>query len=468
MRPRMRSLVSAVAAALVLAAALPAASVSASGPGSGSGSAFTSDPTTPPPDPAAPTSSSPAAAGGQGGAGTNTPRPGFASVGIQMVTADGKPAVQTRYTYEGTPGARFPNDAFAVVNYGNQPLAVHVYANDAMNTASGGFDLKTAGTAPTDIGGWLHLDLKTPYVTVPPAGAAGAPGRVLVAFHLQVPAQATPGDHVGGIVAGVVSPSTDKNGNRINVEQRVGLRVYLRVPGTLRAQMAVTKVSAVYHGTWNPFGTGSATVTYTVKNTGNVRLDAAQVLRVTSLFGSAQWKSTPPAQGVLGTDISELLPGQTVTLTQALSGIVPSFSSTARVSVDPRAMSGDLDPQAVGDASAASMATVPWPWVVIVLLILLVVAWRLGLRSRWLWRRGGGAGTGFGFGFGFGVSRGRKPMTYPSAPAAERDADEAEEDAESESVSAEPPEAAAAPTADEPPTGQPGRVPAEASLEAAP
>ena len=462
MRPRMRSLVSAVAAALVLAVAPSAAS------------AFATDATAPPPNPATPTSpTSPASVGGQAGAGTNTPRPGFASVGIQMVTADGKPAVQTRYTYEGTPGARFPNDAFAVLNYGNQPLSVHVYANDAIDTASGGFDLKTAGTAPTDIGGWLHLDLKTPYVTVPPAGADGTPGRVVVTFHLAVPALATPGDHVGGVVAGVVSPSTDKNGNRINVEQRVGLRVYLRVPGALRAQMSVTNVSAVYHGTWNPFGTGSATVTYSVKNTGNVRLDAAQVLRVTSLFGSAEWKSTPPAQGVVGTDISELLPGQAVTLTQTLTGIFPSFSSSARVSIDPRAMSGDLDPQVVGDAAAASIATVPWPWVVIVLLILLFAGWRLWLRPRWLRRRGGS-------GIGIGAVRGRKPLVYPSAPAAKT---EDEPDADQTSQEVEPGEAdlQKATAATEAPAELPAEiaadevvakasveVPAGASVEAAP
>ena len=52
--------------------------------------------------------------------------------------------------------------------------------------------------------------------------------------------------------------------------------IELRVTGPLRAGLQVESISTGFNDPLNPFGTGSATVSYTVHNTGNVRLTAAR------------------------------------------------------------------------------------------------------------------------------------------------------------------------------------------------
>ena len=111
---------------------------------------------------------------------------------------------------------------------------------------------------PTDVGTWVKFDKTAPFITIPAKTAVDLP------FTLSVPANASPGDHPGGIVAALTTPSLDSHGNRINIEQRVGTRIYLRVSGVLKPQLTVRSSTAVYHANWNPFGDGSATVTYQV------------------------------------------------------------------------------------------------------------------------------------------------------------------------------------------------------------
>ena len=96
-------------------------------------------------------------------------------------------------------------------------------------------------------------------------------------FTLTVPANAQPGDHIGGVIAALTQRA---NGGRVAQENRVGDAVYLRVSGPLQPVLSVESLSVGgYHGTVNPFGGGSTSVSYTVHNTGNVSCRARRRCR---------------------------------------------------------------------------------------------------------------------------------------------------------------------------------------------
>ncbi|GAA1949241.1 WxL protein peptidoglycan domain-containing protein [Catenulispora subtropica] len=290
---------------------------------------------------------------------------GTATFGIQPKPNPGERAA---FSYNANAGASV-RDTVVVSNFGDQPLTLHVYANDAINTSDGGFDLRPGAEGPKDAGGWVKFDDTKAFQVVPPKSKLELP------FTLSVPANATPGDHAAGIVASLTMPSTDAKGQRVTVEQRVGSRIYLRVAGDLKAQLSVTHPVATYHGTWNPIGSGSADITYLITNTGNVRLGAAQSVHVTTPFGG-----TVRATGLK--DFEQLLPGNSVRVTTKVSGVFPAFSATAHIDVDPKALPGDLDPKAIGTSGTAGMTPIPWSQLGLLLMVAGLVALRFRSRRR--------------------------------------------------------------------------------------
>ncbi|WP_405890043.1 DUF916 domain-containing protein [Streptomyces sp. NBC_00133] len=303
---------------------------------------------------------------GDGGQGRTT-------FGVQPSAAK-KPDARPHFSYGATPGAAV-KDHIAVFNYGKEPLTLRVYAGDAFTTADGGFDLFAAHHRSTDVGSWVKLG----------KNLLSVPGRshVVVPFTLTVPRNATPGDHTGGIVASLSAVRSDKKGSKVAVDQRVGARIYLRVAGELRPRLTVEGLHTSYHGTANPFGTGSATVTYTVRNTGNVRLAAHQAVRMRDLFGG---KAT-----VFGAhDIAELLPGDAVKVTASATGVLPAVRDTTVVTVDPRPVRGDIKHRVLPRVTRVEDF---WavPWALLALLLVAAGALTLLLVRR---RRRRGAGPG--------------------------------------------------------------------------
>jgi hypothetical protein len=292
---------------------------------------------------------------------------GTVTFGIQP-TPTSNSDQRAAFSFNATPGASV-QDSVQVSNFSNQPLMLHMYASDAINTPEGGYDLLPSDQAPRDVGTWVKFQDPKPFQTIPPKS------HVIFKFNLVVPATATPGDHAGGIVAAYTTASTDSHGNRVNVEQRVGSRIYLRVQGLLRASLAINKAAVTYHGTWNPFGSGSATVTYLVTNTGNVRLIGKQSVHLTDMFGGS-------VNADALADLQQLLPGNTLRVTTTAHGVTPGFNIDARISVDPAAMPGDLDPKVDPVTGSASTTAIPWVDILGVLLI-------AGLGFLFLWRRRG-------------------------------------------------------------------------------
>lgn len=324
--------------------------------------------------PALPAAPLPQAAPGLAGQAPHDAGPaGRSTFGVQPSTAK-KPDTRPNFSYGVTPGAAV-SDHLAVWNYSARPLTLRVYAADAINTTEGGFDLLAAGRTSTDAGAWVRLG--THQVTVP--GRA----RVIVPFTLTVPTNASAGDHTGGIVASLSGVRTDAKGDKVKVDQRVGARVYLRVAGRLAPRLAVEDLHTSAHGTANPFGSASATVTYTLHNTGNVRLSAHQTVKIRDLFGGSAKVAQPR-------DIPELLPGTKLVITAAATGVRPTVRDTTTVTADPGTVRGDVK-QTVLPRATASAGFWAVPWTLLAALLVLLVAAVL-LLVRFLRRRRGGAG----------------------------------------------------------------------------
>ena len=284
-----------------------------------------------------------------------------ATFGVRPATAQA-PDTRSAFTYSATPGA-VVRDHVAVSNVADDPVTLRVYASDAFNTPDGGFDLLAAGREPVDVGKWSVLDRGE--VLVAPRST------VIVPFTLSVPANATPGDHTGGIVASLTTEAAGADGQRVAVEQRVGARVYLRVSGDLRPALSIEDLTASYDGSF--FGRGDTEVTYVVRNTGNVRLGGKQEVTV-----ETPWGSGVDAPGL--TDLPELLPGNTHRVTTTVAGVLPAGWLDALVRVEPVAPRGTEAPAAV--QASVTTAAVPWLLVIVLLLVLAYVVFRRVRRGR--------------------------------------------------------------------------------------
>lgn len=276
-------------------------------------------------------------------------------------------AARPNFVLEAEPGATV-TDELVVTNDGRVNLVLGVYVSDAFNTADGETDLLAGEERPTDIGAWTTTEATS--VTVPAGGTATVP------FTIAVPDDATAGDHVGGIVTSLTVTEEGTDGNRVRVERRLGTRIYLRVDGELRPELTFTDLTAEYHANLNPFAPGSMELTYTVENTGNVRLRATRTARVATSLGFA-------ARVDEAADMDELLPENSYTLTQRVEGVWPGFSTTSSIELDPYDASGEpLRPAAAPAIARTSTSLVPWSAIVLLLVALVVAAVLVVLRRR--------------------------------------------------------------------------------------
>jgi hypothetical protein len=299
-------------------------------------------------------------------AGYGVPRDNTArSWAVRPAGADGKPDTRTHFTYTLADGQRQVSDKAVVANLGKAPLTLTVYGADAFTNSTGAFDLRASAGPRNDVGAWLKPD--NPTLTIPPASTAVVP------FTLTIPASATPGDHAGGLVVSLTTPGTS-GGQQVNIETRVAVRVYVRVPGDLQPQLAVGSVAASYRGVNSPFGKGTVTATYTVTNPGNVRLQAHPTVTVTDAFGDVLGSAKPA-------DLPEVLPGQTATFTTTLARVFPAGPLTVKVSLTPFA---DAQ-QPVKSVPVVSGNGYLWaiPWSLLAVLVVVVVL----LVALWLFRR---------------------------------------------------------------------------------
>jgi len=269
-----------------------------------------------------------------------------------------QPGARPTFSYTLAPGAT-QADCLTVWNYGNTQLTFHVYAADALNNATGAFDLVDEGAKSKDAGSWVKVGQD--YVTLPASSSIRLPVTITV------PANATPGDHTAGLVASSQTPARDQKGGQVLLNRRVGSRVYLRVTGATNPALTTENLSTDYSSSLNPLD-GSLDVTYTIRNNGNIRLGAKQKVTVHDVFGDVA-ERTPKA-------IPELLPGNSVTITQHFTGVAATVRVGADVALEPF-VPGASGKAAKSDAqvttASASTWAIPWSLLLVLLAILVIV-----------------------------------------------------------------------------------------------
>jgi hypothetical protein len=306
-------------------------------------------------------------------AGTVTPAPKTATPevtwGIGPTAAVG--ANQRPYFSFGvTPGAQ-ATDHVTVVNYSTTPLTLNIYAVLADNNAdTGAVGFENSNATPVDAASWLTVGSSRPDVVTVPGRPNGSspPGQVTLPVKLMVPLNAQPGDHVAGIAAALTVASNNSKGEHVNLEQRVVTRVYVRVSGPLNPKLEIANLHTSYHEAGFTLGAGSVLVTYTVRNTGNVRVGAAQSVHVSGLLGSS--RKVAPA------NIVQLLPGGQEKVSVVVHGVLPTVLVRPHVTVTPSAFPGDADPPLKKLSASTWTWAVPWGLLVAVVLVLTAIWWR--------------------------------------------------------------------------------------------
>lgn len=274
-------------------------------------------------------------------------------------------ADRTSYGYTVDPGSTV-EDGLVIANHGDGPLDLSVYTADGYTTDSGQFDLLVAGAKSLGVGAWVTTPDGT--VTIP------AGKTVTVPFTVSVPDNATPGDYAGGIVTSL-GAQDDTAG--ISVDRRLGIRIALRVGGAITPGLVIEDQHIEWGGGFSPLGSGDATLTYTLHNTGNAILSAQQSATASGPFGwFAVHAADVPAP-------PQLLPGESWTVSVPVRDVPAVFWLMGTASVVPLVTdaSGSTTPLDAVTVTAVG-AAVPWLLVIVVLVVAALVVGALWLRRR--------------------------------------------------------------------------------------
>lgn len=288
---------------------------------------------------------------------------GRSTWGIGPASADG-PDGRASIQLVTEPGQTY-RDHVAVRNLSDDELALALYAADAVNTTDGGFDVQTDDEENTLAGAWITL--ADHGVTLGPRETAVVP------LEVAVPENAEPGDHAAGVVT-VLTRTTEEG---VSTQNRVGTRVHVRVAGAALPAVDVAVDAAEFDSSWIPFSPGGVEVTYTITNSGNVRLGGMPRITVSGPFGLTSRQLDDEG-------FADLLPGNTLERTVRIEGVLPLLRASARVDVV-EATSGDQplhDALAVRDEERGLWTVSPSSLAVLLALMAAVVALSLRRRRR--------------------------------------------------------------------------------------
>ena len=298
---------------------------------------------------------------------TSSPLPrAFFGLGPASKTKiDGRPF----FSWSANKGSHL-TDHVAIVNFGATPVTLRVFVSNAVTTSNGATGFLPPGKSIGGPAGWVTIQFPHNSSVVHLAPRT----KVILKITVNIPKNASPGDHVGAVIAALTSVIRSKNHARVHLVQQVADRIITRISGKLVPGLSVTGLHVAYSDPVNPFTTAPAHVTFMVKNTGNALLGGKATISVQGVLGS-----TATAKHVVIVPI--LLPGGSDHFSATVDGVYPEFWMTAKVTIEPLVVSGQADTGLTNYTGQAGFLAVPWiPFGIVILLV-------AGVIARWLRRR---------------------------------------------------------------------------------
>ncbi len=256
------------------------------------------------------------------------------------------------FQYAVRPGAAV-NDSVDVVNLTDEAHTYHVYGADLIQGADGSLAPNFPADRQGDAGAWIHLS--TGSVSLGPKGIQK------VAFTVNVPEDASPGDHLGAVVASFMPPAKP---GVIVVESRVALMVRVRIPGVARLDGVVGRLRVGR-------GRGARRFSVEVRNTGNLLLTTLGKIEVKHGHDTVAVVPVKPTQ-------IYIIPGGKARFTARWTG-TPWFGRRKSTAVFTLSAFREHDIERRSNTLTLSF----FSWLVIILLLLLI----LGTVAYIYWRR---------------------------------------------------------------------------------
>lgn len=273
------------------------------------------------------------------------------------------------FTYELQPGHQIL-DQFVIKNPSKATESFLVYGEDATNLPkTGGYGFQQRSLMHNmAVGLWLTVGT-TPF-TVPP-------GKELVAtFRLSIPANASPGDHVGGLVVEQVkAPTAPTNPVGVNVVLRRVIPMFVHVVGASFPELTVENLTVFHQSPAFPYLDGTkVAVHFELVNTGNEIIDPQSVtVSITGRLSGTIHRYIVRQKGAEQSRANplplQMLPGARLSLTEEWSGIPP---------FDP--LSGHVSATAIDPGTTQNIVTTAstpfwyFPWIMVLLVLALVAA----------------------------------------------------------------------------------------------
>lgn len=182
-----------------------------------------------------------------------------------------------RFDLELYPGESH-QDAIKISNKSGKDNTYKIFAADGKTTADGAFALAGVNDPKTEVASWITLEKDE--VTIPNGSEA------VINFTVKVPSNTEVGDHLGGISVFDTNQNqkqTDDNGFVLNITTRVGVRIYITVPGEIVKKMELVD----FNGGLDP-KTDKVVLDFGLKNSGNVRVEPkGEITILNSILGSS-------------------------------------------------------------------------------------------------------------------------------------------------------------------------------------
>jgi len=178
------------------------------------------------------------------------------------------PRTKTIFVKTMEPGTTV-TDAVAVTNNTDTTRTILVYSTDSVNSSGGAFACAQAVDAHLNVGKWITLSQTS--VDVPANMTMNVP------FTITTPTNAEPGEENGCIVLQEKKDATIQGGIALNF--RTAIRVAILTPGTIYKSVDTLSIDVLSQR-------NKVIISPTVKNTGNVSLDADVVSKVKTVFGT--------------------------------------------------------------------------------------------------------------------------------------------------------------------------------------